>query len=76
MITRESFGRTPEGSEVYLYTLSNNSKVSAKITNFGGIIQSLFALFHLGVAIVCLLRIEKGLIICQEPRLIIRVKFI
>lgn len=42
MITRESFGRTPEGSEVYLYTLSNNSKVSAKITNFGGIIQGLF----------------------------------
>ena len=42
MIKRESFGRLPGGSEVYLYTLSNSSKVSAKITNYGGIIVNLF----------------------------------
>lgn len=42
MITKESFGITPEGREVFLYTLENDSRVSAKITNFGGIIVSLF----------------------------------
>ena len=42
MITKELFGRTPEGNDVYAYTLSNDSKVSAKICNMGGIIVSLW----------------------------------
>ena len=42
MITKEFFGRTPEGSDVYAYTLANDSKVSAKICNMGGIIVSLW----------------------------------
>ena len=42
MIIKESFGMSPCGSEVYAYTLENDSIVSAKITNFGGTIISLF----------------------------------
>ena len=42
MIRQEPFGSTPEGSDVYAYTLENDSGVSAKITNFGGIIISLW----------------------------------
>ncbi|MCI8472808.1 MAG: galactose mutarotase [Clostridiales bacterium] len=42
MIKKEPFGRMPEGSAVYAYTLENSTGVSAKITNFGGIIISLW----------------------------------
>ena len=42
MIIKESFGMSPCGSEVYAYTLENDSIVSAKITNFGGTIISLW----------------------------------
>ncbi|MBR6676160.1 MAG: galactose mutarotase [Clostridia bacterium] len=42
MIIKESFGMSPCGSEVYAYTLENGSIVSAKITNFGGTIISLW----------------------------------
>ena len=42
MIKQEPFGITPEGSAVCAYTLENNTGVSAKITNFGGIIISLW----------------------------------
>lgn len=42
MIKQEPFGTTPEGSAVYAYTLTNNTGVSAKITNFGGIIINLW----------------------------------
>ena len=42
MIIKESFGISPCGSEVYAYTLSNDSIVSARITNFGGTIISLW----------------------------------
>jgi len=35
------FGVTPDGSRVYLYTLSNKKGVEAKITNYGGILVSL-----------------------------------
>jgi len=36
-----SFGKTPEGTEVFLYTLKNNAGTEAKITNYGGIVVSL-----------------------------------
>ena len=42
MIKKEPFGRMPEGSAVYAYTLENITGVSAKITNFCGIIISLW----------------------------------
>lgn len=42
MITKESFGITPDGSEVFAYTLKNNSPLSARITNFGGTVINLF----------------------------------
>lgn len=37
----ESFGRTPEGEEVFLYTLTNAKGLRARITNFGAILVSL-----------------------------------
>ncbi|HLH08524.1 MAG TPA: aldose epimerase family protein [Terriglobales bacterium] len=37
----ESFGKTPDGQEVQLFTLTNKNGVEARITNFGGIIVSL-----------------------------------
>lgn len=42
MITKEYFGKAPQGADVYAYTLQNDSGVSVKITNFGGIIISLW----------------------------------
>jgi aldose 1-epimerase len=38
---KESFGTTPEGKQVDLYTLTNTNGIIAKITNFGGILVSL-----------------------------------
>ena len=38
---KESFGKTPDGKEVDLYTLTNTSGIRARITNFGGILVSL-----------------------------------
>lgn len=37
----ESFGKTPEGREVNLYTLTNTNGLTAKITNYGAILVSL-----------------------------------
>lgn len=36
-----SFGKTPDGTEVYLYTLKNRAGMEARITNYGGIVVSL-----------------------------------
>ena len=38
---KESFGKTPDGKQVDLYTLTNTSGITAKITSFGGILVSL-----------------------------------
>lgn len=40
-MTMESFGKTADGQEVQLFTLTNKNGIEAKITNFGGIIVSL-----------------------------------
>ncbi|PRY10013.1 aldose 1-epimerase [Pontibacter ummariensis] len=40
-ITKEPFGTTPDGQEVSLYTLTNKHGVTAKITDYGGIVTSL-----------------------------------
>ena len=37
----ESFGKTADGQEVQLFTLTNKNGIEAKITNFGGIVVSL-----------------------------------
>jgi aldose 1-epimerase len=37
----ESFGKTADGQEVQLFTLTNKNGVEARITNFGGIVVSL-----------------------------------
>ncbi len=41
-ITKESFGKTKEGTEVFLYTIENKKGMKAKVTNFGAILTSLF----------------------------------
>lgn len=40
-VTKTSFGKTAEGTEVYLYTLKNSKGMEAAITNYGGIVVSL-----------------------------------
>ncbi len=39
-IEKNSFGKTKEGTEVFLYTLKNHNNVSVSITNYGGIVTS------------------------------------
>ncbi len=41
-VKKESWGRTEEGREIYLYTLSNIHGMQIKIINYGAIVQSLF----------------------------------
>ena len=40
-IQQEDFGKTPEGQQVYLYTLKNGSGMEVKITNYGARITSI-----------------------------------
>lgn len=40
-IDKQSFGKTTDGQEVFLYTLRNSSGMEVKITNYGGTIQSI-----------------------------------
>lgn len=40
-ITRKSFGTGPDGDDVYLYTLKNESGVEVSITSYGGIVTSI-----------------------------------
>ncbi len=40
-ITKSFFGKTNEGNEVELFTLSNDNQVTIKITNWGGIVTSI-----------------------------------
>lgn len=40
-MTRQAFGKTPEGEAVELYTLTNSKGMEAAITTYGGIIVSL-----------------------------------
>ena len=40
-IKEEPFGRTPEGIDVTLYTLTNSRQVEAKVMTYGGIVVSL-----------------------------------
>jgi len=40
-ITKEVFGKTVDGTAVYLYTLTNANGCEARITNYGGIVVSL-----------------------------------
>ena len=37
----ESWGKTPDGQEVYLYSFSNKNGLRAKMTNYGAIVVSL-----------------------------------
>ncbi|NLY11073.1 MAG: galactose mutarotase [Firmicutes bacterium] len=41
-ITKKAFGKTPEGQEVSLFTLRNENGMTVEITNYGGIVVSLF----------------------------------
>ncbi|MFC5532707.1 aldose epimerase family protein [Rhodocytophaga aerolata] len=40
-VTKEVFGKTEDGTEVHLYTLTNDNGMTVKITNYGAIITSL-----------------------------------
>lgn len=42
-VKKESFGKLPDGTEVYSYTLSNKNGVEVKITNYGATITSIKA---------------------------------
>lgn len=41
-MTKKLFGKTPEGKEIYLYTIENSSGMKAEIINYGGIVVSLY----------------------------------
>ena len=40
-VTKKSFGIMPDSTQVNLYTLTNHSGITMKVTNYGGIITSL-----------------------------------
>lgn len=40
-LNKESFGKTPDGREVFLYTLKNASGMQVRITNYGGTITQI-----------------------------------
>ena len=40
-IGTKPFGKTPDGQEVDLYTMTNTNGITAKITNYGAILVSL-----------------------------------
>ena len=40
-VTKQYFGRTPEGQSVYLYTLTNRQGMQASIMTYGGIMMTL-----------------------------------
>ncbi|MDP2112592.1 MAG: galactose-1-epimerase, partial [Bacteroidota bacterium] len=40
-ITKSLFGKTNEGLEAELFTLSNDNQVTVKITNYGAIVTSI-----------------------------------
>ncbi len=42
-ITKEFYGETTDGKTVDIYTLTNNNGMAVRITNYGGIVQSLTA---------------------------------
>ena len=42
-VTKETFGTTKGGTEVYLYTIENSKGMKAKVTNFGAILTALYA---------------------------------
>ena len=41
MVTKQSWGRLPDGREVFLYTLDNGRGMTAKVTTYGGYLVSL-----------------------------------
>lgn len=41
-LSKESFGRLPDGRGAYLYILENSAGMRAEITNYGGILKSLW----------------------------------
>ena len=41
-VTREVFGTTKDGKEVFIFTLENSKGMKAKVTNFGAILTALY----------------------------------
>ena len=41
-LEQQSFGKLSDGAEVKIYTLSNNKGVTAKVTEYGGILTELW----------------------------------
>ncbi|NLG02324.1 MAG: galactose mutarotase, partial [Clostridia bacterium] len=42
-VKKESFGKTKQGTETFLYTIENKNGMKAKVTNFGAILVALYA---------------------------------
>lgn len=40
-VTKQAFGKTADGREINLYTLTNKNGMTVAITNYGGIVQSI-----------------------------------
>jgi aldose 1-epimerase len=49
-MSKQSFGKTSDGTEVFLYTLKNKNGMEARITNYGGLVVSLLVKDRNGVA--------------------------
>ena len=41
-VTKNSFGKMPDGQEVYVYLLDNGNGLSAEIITYGGIVKNLY----------------------------------
>ncbi len=48
-ISKETFGKTNSGTQVFLWTLKNKNGVTVKITNYGGIVTSILTPDRAGV---------------------------
>jgi aldose 1-epimerase len=40
-VTRQPFGKTPDGTEAEIFTLKNSNGIEVRVTNYGGIITSI-----------------------------------
>ena len=59
-ITTKSFGKTPDGTEVSLYTIQNDNGFTAEVTDLGAIIVRLFVPDNAGQTAVVVLGYDSA----------------